>query len=74
MSPAVVPTTMKSISSAVTCARSIACRAARMARSEGPSPSSTMWRSRIPVRWTIHSSEVATIFSSSWLVRIRLGA
>ena len=74
MSPAVVPTTMKSISSAVTWARSIACWAARMARSAGPSPSSTMWRSRMPVRWTIHSSEVSTICSSSALVRIRFGA
>src|SRR3970282_203734 len=52
MSPTVVPTTMKSISSGVTWARSIACRAARIARSEGPSCSSTTRRSRIPARWT----------------------
>ncbi len=31
-------------------------------------------RSRIPVRDTIHSSEVSTIFSRSWLVSTWLGA
>ncbi len=74
MSPVVVPTTMKSISPGSTPARSSACWAARRPRSEVASLSSTMWRSRMPVRWTIHASDVFTIFSSSALVRIRLGA
>jgi hypothetical protein len=51
-------------------------RLARRAEGEiaGPSLSSTMCRSRIPVRWTIHSSEVSISFSSSAFVRTRCGA
>src|SRR2546422_1068393 len=74
MSPVVVPTTMRSTSPGSTPARSSACWAALSPRSDAASLSSTTCRSRIPVRWTIHSSEVATIFSRSWLVRIRFGA
>ena len=74
MSAVVVPTTMKSTSSGVRLARSSACWAAFTARSEVASVSSAMWRSRMPLRWTIHSSLVATIFSRSALVRMRLGA
>jgi hypothetical protein len=74
MSGVVVPTAMKSMSSGRRFARSIACWAARNARSEVASLSSAMWRSRMPLRCTIHSSLVSTIFSRSALVRIRLGA
>ena len=74
MSGVVVPTTMNSMSSGTRLARSIACWAALIARSEVASFSSTMRRSRMPVRWTIHSSLVSTIFSRSALVSTRLGA
>ena len=73
MSPVVVPTTMKSISPGSTPARSIACWAARSARSDVASSSATTWRSRMPVRCTIHSSDVATSFSRSALVSTRVG-
>ena len=74
MSGVVVPTAMNSMSSGTRLARSSACWAALMARSDVASVSSAMWRSRMPVRWTIHSSLVATIFSRSALVSTRLGA
>ncbi len=74
MSPVVVPTTMKSISFGPTPARSSACWAARRARSDVASSGATMRRSRMPERCTIHSSEVATIFSRSALVRTCCGA
>ena len=74
MSGVVVPTTMKSMSSGTRFARSSAWRAAFTARSEVASSSSTMWRSRMPLRCWIHASLVSTIFSRSALVRIRLGA
>ena len=50
-----------------------AARAACNAMSEVVSPSAAMWRSRMPVRCVIHSSEVSTIRDSSALVRTRLG-
>ena len=74
MSPVVVPTTIRSISPGSTWARSRACCEALTARSEVASLSSTTRRSRMPVRWTIHSSEVSTIRPSSSLVRMRVGA
>src|ERR1035438_9905394 len=47
--------------------------AASVAISEVVCPGAATWRSLIPVRVTIHSSEVSTIFSISWLVRILSG-
>jgi hypothetical protein len=32
-----------------------------------------MWRARMPVRWTIHSSLVSTIAANSALVMMRAG-
>ena len=48
-------------------------RAASAARSLVATPGSTRWRSRMPVRSTIHSSEVSTIVSRSALVSTRGG-
>ena len=50
-----------------------AARAALSAKCEVNSPSAAMWRCRIPVRCTIHSSEVSIRFASSALVRICCG-
>ena len=69
----VVARTMMSSRSAGSSAASKAPRAAAMARSEVFSPASAMWRPRIPVRRTIHWSEVSRRFASSALVTIRLG-
>ena len=55
-----VASTIRSIVGASTCASASAARAAAIARSEVSSPSAAMWRSRMPVRCTIHSSEVST--------------
>ena len=74
MSGVVVPTAMNSMSSGTRLARSMACWAAFSARSEVDSVSSAMCRSRMPLRWTIHSSLVSTIFARSALVRMRFGA
>jgi hypothetical protein len=52
---------------------SIAATAASLAKSEVATPSSTMWRSRIPVRCMIHSFDVSTIFSRSALLNTRGG-
>ena len=73
MSGVVVPTTMKSMSAGVSPARSIAFRAASVARSDVATPGSTMWRCLMPVRCWIHSSLVSTIFSRSALVSSRGG-
>jgi hypothetical protein len=73
MSGVTVATMIRSISSGETPRRSRAMRAARAARSLVAVPGSTTWRSRIPVRVRIHSSEVSTIFSRSALVITRLG-
>ena len=35
-------------------------------------PGAAIWRSRMPVRWTIHSSDVSTVCASSALVTTRL--
>ena len=56
-----VPTTIRSIDCASTLALSSAARAAFRPRSEVNSPSAAMWRSRMPVRCTIHSSDVSTV-------------
>src|SRR5512138_3294542 len=69
-----VPTMIASISSGSTFAISQARRAARTARSLVASPSAITWRSRIPVRSTIHWSFVSTSFSRSALVRTFSGA
>jgi hypothetical protein len=58
-----VPTTIKSRSFGSSLADSRAARPAWTARSDVACSSETKRRSRIPVRWTIHSSEVSTIFS-----------
>jgi hypothetical protein len=73
MSGVVVPTTMKSMSSGVSPARAIAFRDASTARSDVPTPASTMWRCLMPVRCMIQSSLVSTIFSRSALVSTRGG-
>src|SRR5689334_16085615 len=69
-----VPTKMWSTSWTVRPAISSARVAAANARSELSWPSATMRRSRMPVRVTIHSSEVSTIFSRSKFDRIRSGS
>src|SRR5688572_22169205 len=54
-------------------AASSALRAASVAMSELSTPDSIMRRSRMPVRVTIHSSEVSTIFSRSAFDNTRSG-
>jgi hypothetical protein len=73
VSGVVVPTTMNPTSSGVMPACRMAPTAASFAMSEVAIPLSTMWRSRIPVRWRIHSSEVSTSFSRSAFVSTRGG-
>jgi hypothetical protein len=68
-----VASTIRSIDCASTPAAVSASRAAAIARSDVFSPSAAMWRSRIPVRCVIHSSEVSTIRDSSELGRTRRG-
>ncbi len=63
----------RSTSSPPTPAISRARREAGRAKSDSASSSRAMRRSRIPVRVTIHSSEVSTIFSRSALVSIWSG-
>jgi hypothetical protein len=64
---------MRSISCASILACANAARAAAMPRSEVISPSAAIWRSRMPVRCTIHSSEVSTVRARSALVTVRCG-
>jgi hypothetical protein len=68
-----VASTIRSIELASTRALASAARAACSARSEVSSPAAAIWRSRMPVRCTIHSSVVCTDFASSSLLRIRAG-
>ena len=68
MSGVMVATMIMSICSALTPASSIARKAAFVPRSAVNSSSAARRRSRIPVRDTIHSLEVSTIFSRSALV------
>jgi hypothetical protein len=58
MSPEIVPTMIVSRSSGFMWARFKAPSAAFVQRSENFSPSTTTWRSLMPVRVVIHSSEV----------------
>ena len=69
----VVATIIKSTSSALTEAASIAIRAACSARSQVISSSAAMCLLTTPVLLLIHSSEVSTICSSSALSIIRSG-
>jgi hypothetical protein len=73
MSGVMVPTTMRSTSSARTPAILRALWAALRARSLDASFSAATWRSLMPVRSTIHWSLVSTILSRSALVRIFSG-
>ena len=73
MSGVTVPTMIRLMSAGVSPARSIAARAASVARSEVATPASTMCRSRMPVRCMIQSFDVSTIFSRSALVSRRGG-
>src|SRR5664280_3341131 len=68
-----VASTSSSISSGSTPASAIARLPASTAIVATLSPSLTTWRSRMPVRETIHSSEVSTILSKSLLVKIFSG-
>jgi len=72
-SPVTVPTMIWSISPGDTFASARARFAASDARNDEGVFGSEMRRSRIPVRETIHSSEVSTIASRSLFVRTRLG-
>src|SRR5438552_3398310 len=73
MSGVTVATMMRSSSSAPTPRLSRASRAAGRASALVGVPGGATWRSRIPVRVRIHSSEVSTIFSRSALVITRAG-
>jgi hypothetical protein len=63
-----VATTIRSIDCASRPASANAARAALMPRCEVNSSSAAMWRWRMPVRCTIHSSEVSIRAASSALV------
>ena len=65
---------IKSISSLAIPARSIANRAALTPKSLVASSLAAMRLSLIPVRFSIHSSLVSTIFSRSLLLKMREGA
>src|SRR3954451_442560 len=68
ISGVIVATMIRSSSEAAMPAESSALRAAAVASDAVVSPSPAMRRSLIPVRWTIHSSLVSTIFDRSSLV------
>jgi hypothetical protein len=68
MSGVVVATTIRSTSAGTMPAASSAAREAASARSDVISSSAAMWRARMPVRATIHSSLVSTLLASSALV------
>ena len=74
MSGVTVATMTRSRSAGSTPAWARAARAAGSAMSESASSSRATRRSRIPVRATIHSSEVSTIRDSSSFVRTYSGA
>jgi hypothetical protein len=73
MSGVVVAQTMRSMSPGPTPAASMARREACSARSLVISPSAATCRASMPVRETIHSSEVSILDSSSRLVTTRSG-
>src|SRR5262245_15349675 len=68
-----VPTTIRSRSSGLSLAAASARFPASKAMSDVASPSAAYRRSLIPVRWTIHSSEVSTIFSNQAFGTTRAG-
>src|SRR6266581_4146869 len=68
-----VASTMRSRSPPAMPADLSAWRAAAVARSEVSSPTAATWRCRMPVRCTIHSSEVARRSARSALVTIFSG-
>ena len=68
-----VPTTIRSMSAGPTPASSMARSAAARARSELFSSSATKRRSRMPVRWVIHSSLVSMMRAKSSLLITRSG-
>ena len=68
-----VASTTRSIDWASTPAAASAACAALMPMAEVVSPSAAIRRSRIPVRWVIHSSVVSTMRERSELVTTRLG-
>ena len=68
-----VPTTIRSRSSGRSFAAASARFPASYAMSDVASPSAAHRRSLIPVRWTIHSSDVSTIFSKYELGTTRAG-
>ena len=68
-----VASTIRSIDDASTLAAASAAFAASSAISEVSSPVEASRRSWMPVRWTIHSSDVSTALASSWLVTTRDG-
>jgi hypothetical protein len=72
-SPVTVAQTTRSSSSGAILASSRAWRAAASANELVTCSGAAMRRSRMPVRWTIHSSDVSTIFSRSKLVSRRSG-
>ena len=61
------------MSAAVSPARTSAASAARVPRCEVVSPSAAIWRCRMPVRCSIHSSEVSTRSASSAFDNTRFG-
>jgi len=69
ISGVIVATTISSMSFGSSPAAAIALRAAAAPREAVVSPGPAMRRSRMPVRWTIHSSLVSTIVDRSALVR-----
>ena len=73
MSGVEVATTIRSTSALVRPALASAQRHASSARSLVDSWSAAMWRSRMPVRSTIHASLVSTTDASSALVMIFSG-
>ena len=73
ISGVIVPQRMRSMSFGASPAASIALRAAAVASVAVDSSLPAMRRSRMPVRCTIHSSLVSTIFDRSSLVSLRSG-
>ena len=73
ISGVIVATMIRSISSGSILKRLRISLKAAVAISEEASPFAAIWRSTIPVRLRIHSSDVSTIFSRSRLLRIRFG-
>jgi hypothetical protein len=73
LSGVAVASTMRSSSAPVIPALASACSAALSARSEVSSPGAATWRWRMPVRWTIQSSEVSSRSANSALLTIRAG-